>query len=162
MAYEPSLAVARFLLSTVGETWLDRAAQVTNATTSELAVVSYLRRHLSPDQTAAVIEQVQLRTHAAARFEHAERMLFTAAGLQQTTHPFVARHRARRFSERPLVADLGCGIAGDSVALAEAAETLLAVERDAVRLLFARHNAGVHRLSDRVRRHPRRRGCFDL
>jgi len=142
--------MARFLLSDEGTGWLERAARLPGTAASHLADLSALRRHLAPDQAAAVLEQVRLRARAAARFERAGQMLFTDAGLQQTTHPAVAARRAERFRGHAWVADLGCGLGGDTLALARVAAGVLAVDRDPIRLLFARHNAGVYGLGDRI------------
>ncbi|RME40755.1 MAG: class I SAM-dependent methyltransferase, partial [Caldilineae bacterium] len=49
-----------------------------------------------------------------------------------------------RFAGLSPVADLGCGIGGDALALAGVAGRLLAVERNPVRLRFARHNLSVY------------------
>jgi SAM-dependent methyltransferase len=150
MTYRPALETIRFLLSDQGAAWLDEAARLPGTPASHLADLSDLRRHLSPQQAAAVLEQVQLRARAAPRFERAAQMLFTAVGLQQSTHPLVAAHRAARFRGRPWVADLGCGLGADSLALAQVAGRVLALDRDPLRLLCARHNAAVHGLADRI------------
>jgi hypothetical protein len=96
MAYRPTLKMMQFLLSEQGTAWLDEAAGLPGTPASHLADLSYLRRHLSPEQAGAVLEQVRLRARAAPRFERAAQMLFTGAGLQQSTHPVVAAHRAAR------------------------------------------------------------------
>jgi SAM-dependent methyltransferase len=150
LTYQPTLGNARFLLSEEGNTWLEHAAQLPDTPASHLANLSYLRRHLTVDQAAAVLEQARLRVRATPRFDRAARMLFTQTGLEQTTHPIVAAHRARRFQGRSLVADLGCGLGSDTVALAQAAEQVLALDQDPVRLMFARHNVDAYRLSDQV------------
>jgi hypothetical protein len=144
VAYRPTVEIVQFLLSDEGVSWLEQAASLAGTPASHLADLSYLRRHLSSERAAAVLEQVQLRARAASRFERAEEMLFTDAGLQQSTHPAVAAHRAARFQDRPWAADLGCGLGIDTLALAQVAERVLALDRDPVRLLCARHNADVH------------------
>ncbi len=150
MSYRPSVRVVQFLLSDEGASWLERAASLPCTPASHLADLSYLRRHLSPERAAAVLEQVQLRARAASRFERADQMLFTDAGLQQSTHPAVAAHRAERFRGRPWVADLGCGLGSDTAALAQVAGGVLALDRDAVRLSCARHNARIHGVGERT------------
>jgi SAM-dependent methyltransferase len=150
LTYRPQASIARFLLSDEGADWLEQAARLPGTPASHLADLSALRRHLSPDRAAAVLEQVRLRARAAARFERAGQMLFTDAGLQQTTHPAVAAQRAERFRGRAWVVDLGCGLGGDTLALAHVAAGVLAIDKDPLRLLFARHNAGVHGLADRT------------
>jgi SAM-dependent methyltransferase len=144
------MTTAQFLTSAEGTGWLEQAMSLPGTPASHLADLGYLRRHLPPHRAAAVLEQVQLRARAASRLERAGQMLLTDAGLQQSSHPAVAAHRAERFRGRPCVADLGCGLGVDTIALAGAANRVLALDRDAVRLLFARHNAGVHGVGDRV------------
>lgn len=150
MTYRPTLRTVRFLLSEAGSRWLERAACLPDTPASHLANLSHLRRHLPADQAAAVLEQVRLRARAASRFDRAARMLFTQTGLEQTTHPSVAAHRARRFQGHSLVTDLGCGLGSDTIALAQAADRVLAVDRDHTCLVFARHNVGAYDLQDRV------------
>lgn len=150
MTYRPGVEIVQFLLSGEGAAWLERAASLPGTPDSWLADLGYLRRSMSPDRAAAVLEQVHLRARAASRFERAGQMLFTDAGLQQSTHPLVAAHRAERFRGRSWVADLGCGLGGDTLALAQVAERVLALDRDPVRLLCAQHNARVHGVGERV------------
>jgi hypothetical protein len=118
-----------------------------------LGTLTRLRRRLTPDQAAAVVETVSLRGRAAAKFSLADSMLFTSDGLEQATHEVVARHRARRFGElgAATFVDLGCGIGGDAIALAGVGP-VAAVDLDPVRLRIAAHNAAVHGLGGGV--HP--------
>ncbi|MGX5356722.1 THUMP-like domain-containing protein [Kocuria sp. KH4] len=82
---------------------------------------------------SAVLTQARLRTRARAKFgDFAERMLFTRAGLEQATRLRVAALHARRFADAGLahVADLGCGIGADALALASLDRRVTAVELD--------------------------------
>jgi SAM-dependent methyltransferase len=49
------------------------------------------------------------------------------------------------------VADLGCGIGGDTLALARAGLTVIAVENDPLRLAMARANAAARGVAERIR-----------
>ena len=51
-------------------------------------------------------------------------MYFVRAALEQASPEVVAKHRARRFADLGCqqIADLGCGIGGDAIALAAQAE----------------------------------------
>jgi THUMP domain-containing protein/methyltransferase family protein len=102
-----------------------------------------LRRTLPPEQAGAALEQATLRRRGAAKFTRAAAMLFTGAGVQQASAEPVAAHRATRFAGRR-VADLTCGIGGDSLALAATAARLFALDRDPARLRLARHNLTVY------------------
>ncbi|WP_125610275.1 class I SAM-dependent methyltransferase [Specibacter cremeus] len=93
-----------------------------------------LRRAGHPaDLVAAVLTQSRLRAKAEAKFgEFAARMLFTPAGLEQATRLSVAALHAQRFTTAGLgsVADLGCGIGADSLAMAGLDLDVLAVDMD--------------------------------
>ena len=87
----------------------------------------------SPDLVAAALTQQRLRARAAAKFgPFASTMLFTPDGLEQATRLAVAAHHAARYQHAGTtrVADLGCGIGGDALALAGLGLGVLAVERD--------------------------------
>lgn len=114
-------------------------------TTADVArTVSRLRAagH-SPELVAAVVGQVRLRVKAAAKFgPFAARMLFTRAGLEQSTRLEVAAHHAGRFRDAGLqtVADLGCGIGGDAMGIAALGLRVLAVDADEVTAALAAYN----------------------
>ena len=87
----------------------------------------------SPELVSAVLTQSRLRTKAEAKFgEFARQMIFTKAGLEQATRLTVAARHAQRFAEAGIghVADLGCGLGADSMALASLDLVVTAVEMD--------------------------------
>ncbi|WP_431813353.1 THUMP-like domain-containing protein [Kocuria sp. cx-455] len=87
----------------------------------------------SPELVSAALTQSKLRTQARAKFgEFADHMVFTRNGLEQATRWSVAALHARRFAQAELthVADLGCGIGADSLALAALDRTVTAVDKD--------------------------------
>ena len=89
----------------------------------------------SPEVVAAVLTQAKLRMKARGKFgPFAEHMLFTAPGLEQATRLNVAALHAQRYVEAGLekVADLGCGIGADSLALATLDREVTAVELDEI------------------------------
>ena len=63
--------------------------------------------------------------------------------LEQASGEVVARHKAQRFRGHRRVADLGCGIGGDTIALCQAA-SVIAIERDELRLRMAVANAAAY------------------
>ncbi len=85
------------------------------------------------------LETVLLRARAGRKFSRAGEMFFTREGLEQASAEPVSRHRAARFRGMERIADLGCGIGGDTLALAESAP-VWAVDRDELRLRMAREN----------------------
>lgn len=84
-----------------------------------------------PEVVAAAATQARLRTRARERFPGPARW-WTADGLEQATRPQVSRLHARRFLDAGVrsVADLGCGVGADALALAEQGIVVHAVDRD--------------------------------
>ena len=106
---------------------------------SLVSVARQLQRHHSPARAALLLQQIELREKAAAKFPGAERMLFLPQALEQATDIHVARYKARRFPTGQPIADLCCGIGGDSIALAERGP-VTAVDRDEATILLAEAN----------------------
>ncbi|MGI8700254.1 MAG: class I SAM-dependent methyltransferase [Nocardioidaceae bacterium] len=106
-----------------------------------------------PDEVAAALTLVGLRRAAVSKFgPAASRLYLTAAGLEQATHPVVARHRARRTHDAGLRAclDLGCGIGSDLMAFAGAGLAVTGVEQDGVTARMAAANLEVSGLAGTV------------
>src|SRR4029079_19794259 len=103
---------------------------------SAMALTEQLQRDgHAPEMVAAALTQSRLRAVAQAKFgPFAAGMLFTPTGLEQATRLQVAARHAQRFASAGItsVADLGCGIGGDAMALAGLGLEVLAVERDEV------------------------------
>jgi THUMP domain-like len=108
-----------------------------------LSLASQLREagH-SPGLVAAALTQSRLRTRAAARWggSMASWLLFTPEGAEQATRPEVAAIRAERFGEGS-VADLGCGVGVDALALDRRGLTVDAFERDRLTAVVAEANS---------------------
>ncbi|GAA1786701.1 class I SAM-dependent methyltransferase [Agromyces lapidis] len=106
--------------------------------------VAALRRQGHPASlVATVLSQAKLRAKASAKFgPFAARMLFTEAGLEQATRLQVAALHAGRFSRAGVqhVADLGCGIGGDALAMAAIDLEVTAAEADEVTAAIAAYN----------------------
>jgi hypothetical protein len=96
-----------------------------------------------PELVAAALTQTRLRAQARGKFgPFAAGMLFTPQGLEQATRLPVAARHAQRFSAAGVqrVADLGCGIGADAMALAGLEHEVLAVERDELTAAVATMN----------------------
>jgi len=106
-----------------------------------LRELTRLRRHYPAELARAAVEQTLLRQRARTKFPQADQMFFTREALEQASSAAVADHRARRFANYAHVADLGCGIGGDALALAAAGRQVTAVDRDDIRLALAAANA---------------------
>lgn len=137
------VADLRRLLSPEGLRLLDEVGDLA-ATADVVRTVSRLRSagH-DAGLVAAVLEQARLRSRARAKFgDFADRMLFTPAGLEQATRLRVAARHAGRFAEAGIdvVADLGCGIGADSLAIAALDLGVVAVERDEATAAVAAYN----------------------
>lgn len=114
------------------------------STADVVRMVSDLRKagH-APGLVAAVLSQSRLRAKAVAKFgEFASRMLFTEAGLEQATRLRVAALHAGRLTGAGIhrVADLGCGIGGDAMAMAALELDVSAVDTDEVTATIASYN----------------------
>lgn len=133
----------RRLLSTDGLRLLDEVGEL-DAAADVVRVVSRLRgAGHDGGLVAAVLEQARLRSKARAKFgDFADRMLFTPAGLEQATRLRVAALHAGRFAEAGIdvVADLGCGIGADAMAIAALDLGVVAVERDELTAAVAAFN----------------------
>lgn len=92
---------------------------------------------------AGVLSQSRLRSKASGKFgEFASRMLFTDAGLEQATRLSVAARHAGRYAAAGVrrVADLGCGIGGDALAMAAIDLEVTAADADEVTAAIASYN----------------------
>lgn len=109
-----------------------------------LSLVSDLRKQgHDPELVAQLVTQLRLRHRAITKFgEFAEQMLFTEAGLEQSSRLAVAAWHANRFKAAGItsVTDLGCGIGADSLAFASLGLTVVAVERDQETASLAAYN----------------------
>jgi SAM-dependent methyltransferase len=124
-----------------------------------LRVSHDLRREftaLPASVASAAMTQAQLRRRARAKFgTTAERMWFTADGVEQATRAQVADHRAARFGRLndslgrvPRVADLCCGVGGDLQALVRAGCRVSGFDRDPLTIEVARANITALGLAD--------------
>lgn len=143
--YPMRQALLTFLAGPDGRAELDALTEEDLAPAATLNTATRLRERLGPETAQAVLETAVLRRRAAAKFSRAADMLFTREALEQASGEGIARHRAARYAARGfgVVADLGCGIGGDALALAAAAP-VVGIERDLVRLRMARHNLAAY------------------
>ena len=107
------------------------------------ALAARLRKQHSAERTHLLLEQVELRERAKAKFDRARDMFFTRIGLEQATDEWVGGHKARRFAanvSEGSVADFCCGIGGDLISLAAIGPTI-GVDRDPIAGCLATANA---------------------
>ena len=87
-------------------------------------------------------------------------MFFTDRALQQATDELLADYKARRFPAQRAVIDLGCGIGGDLLAIAQRGPTL-GVDNDPILALLAAANLQRLRTSRGMGRPGRCQSAFD-
>lgn len=135
----------RLLLTPDGMRALSRAEAfgATSAGSISAAVTALRRDGYAPDVTAAALTEARLRQRARAKFgDFAASMLFTDDGLQQATRLAVAALHAGRFRTAGVhrVADLGCGVGGDALALAGIGLEVSAIDADEATAACAAYN----------------------
>lgn len=140
--------------------WLrtaDGAAVAAEATallagTSELAALRRLARAHGAAYARAAVALARGRAAAAGKFADAARLFCDHAAAEQASAEAVARHLAARFAGSRYVADIGCGMGGDALAIAAAAPgaRVLAVDVDPARLAMLAANAAVRGVAARV------------
>ncbi|MDQ1129241.1 SAM-dependent methyltransferase [Microbacterium sp. SORGH_AS_0888] len=133
----------RELLTPVGLGLIDEVGELATTDAVAAAVGRLRRAGHSPELVTAVVGQARLRTKARGKFGAlADRMLLTRAGLEQATRLEVAALHAARFRDAGVtrVADLGCGIGGDSLGFAGLGMRVLAVDADDVTAALAAYN----------------------
>ena len=112
-----------------------------------------LRSEMGPEHAGPAWELARLRARARPVFgDDAAVLLLTADTLEQAGRPELAARRAARLlsTGTTSVADLGCAAGTDTVALARAGASVVAVDRDPVARELTAANAEALGLADRV------------
>ncbi len=151
-----------YLLGSEGQQLLSELAQEERLDGDDhLRLASRLRDQVGQSRAHALLETSLLRRRATAKFQRAQDMYFTRQALEQASAEIVADYRAGRFAQAGFeeVADLGCGIGGDSLALA-AIGLVIGVDLDLLRLVMARENVRLSGLSGHF--HPLQADLLDL
>lgn len=137
----------RYFRSREGEALLRDAEALPG---DELARLARLRRRFPADRCRAAMALLAARARAGRKFSRAEEMAFDREGLEQASGEAISAYRAKRYRAYGQVADLCCGVGGDSIGLAGSAD-VVAVDVDPARAGMTRWNAAVHGLDERVR-----------
>ncbi len=132
----------RQLQTSAGREALALARHALNQDPDFLRASQVVTRSVSTDLARAAVEQELLRRRAAVKFRRAPELFFSREALEQATGEEVARARALRFVGAPRILDLGCGLGGDTLALAGAAP-VIAIDQDRLRLELLQANAAV-------------------
>ena len=127
-----------------GRELLDAAVTGLDAGEDLLALATRLRAgNDPPGLVSAALEQAAFRRRARPKFgSDADRMFFTAAGLEQATRAEVAAHRAERFASVHVgrTLDLCCGIGGDLIELSRTTDDLTGIDEDPATVALAGAN----------------------
>ena len=145
---------------------LAAAAALDAPAAQRVSQIGRLRKHHDAATVAVALDLVRARRKAAVKFAEAgggalgatfdannepsvdpaaAGLILDPAGVEQATSTGVARHKAHRFAHHthgPVV-DLGCGVGGDTRALAGTGRPVLAVDLDPTRAAMAARFAGV-------------------
>ncbi len=141
MMLTPEL-IAWLASSEEAKPWLEQLTKAPPDDRALLSILTQLRQHLGIDQAQALVTLARLRHRARKKFpDHAHRLFFTSTALQQASPIVVARWTAQRYRHVPWVADLGCGMGGDAMAIAGQGSRVLAIDRDPVALALINANA---------------------
>jgi len=141
-----------WLTSEAAEEHLQVAIRLFLKNLNPLKTAKLLRKSISPQKAAVVMEQAQLRIRGRRKFENADAMFFTGKSLEQSTSSLIADYKAKRFAEDQRVADICCGIGGDLISLAQRGGSkpefeTVGVEQDKVAASLAVANLKVLKLS---------------
>ncbi|QDT73947.1 THUMP-like domain-containing protein [Lacipirellula limnantheis] len=124
----------------------------------ELQQLNELRKSLPAERARLVVEQLDLRRRAAAKFGvAASAMFFTPVQLEQATGGQLAAYKAERFRRAGgdrLIHDCCCGIGGDLVALAACGPAVGYDLSPTICLLAEKNLAVAALMSERSRDYP--------
>ncbi|HTM84233.1 MAG TPA: class I SAM-dependent methyltransferase [Mycobacterium sp.] len=132
------MAEVAYLRSAAGVEALAQAAELSLSGATLVGDIASLRSRFG-ERAAVLVETVQLRRRAAAKFDDPSAWLFTDEALQQATAAPVAAHRARRLAGAR-VHDATCSIGSELVALRDSAAQVVGSDIDPVRLAMAANN----------------------
>lgn len=141
-----------FMLSKAGQEALAQLQQKDVSTAQTVPLLAELRRDHPPHIAGALLTMVRLRQRAMDKFPKGDQLFFTAEALEQATAFPIADARAAwidRHAPPGPILDLGCGIGGDTLALARY-RPVIAYETSSTRLQLAQANAAILNLADRI------------
>jgi len=138
------------LLTPAGQDALAAAQGLAPSDDNFLANLAHLQKRFPAALAKAALETAALRLRARAKFSRAEAMYFTREALEQASGEAIARYRAGRFAAVGRALDLGCGIGGDTLALAERC-LVTAIDLDPLRLGMAAENLAAYGRRERAR-----------
>ena len=105
-----------------------------------LGTVERLRAEWGPETVSLAVEIVSGRAAAFRKFGHGHPRWYTRIALEQASGAVAAAHRAERIAPHGSVLELCSGLGGDTLALARAGASVVAVESDPLLADMARRN----------------------
>lgn len=134
------------LLTTQGQAALLAATQLSPTEETFLAALTQLQKQYPAPLAKAALETLIFRRKAQSKFTRAESMYFTREGLEMASSEIISRYRAQRFTPFNRIADLCCGLGGDSIALASSSPSggLVGLDLDPLQLALATQNLLAH------------------
>jgi len=152
------------LLTPLGQAAIARAAELDPSDETFLSALTQLQKHFDSDLAKAALETTLLRRKARAKFTRADSMYFTRDGLEMASSEIVSRYRAARFAPFARLADLCCGLGGDTIGLASPPSPvgalpdgggaggggLFALDIDPLHLALARENLSAYGLQAKL------------
>jgi SAM-dependent methyltransferase len=151
---EDAVAQLRWLRGRDGAAAAARAAGLQDDGVDLLTGLTRLRAEVGTEHAGPAWELARLRARARPVFgADADVLFLTADTLEQAGRPELASRRAGRLLQSGVssVVDLGCAAGTDSIALARAGASVVAVDRDPVARELTTANAEALGLADRVR-----------
>ena len=147
------LAQLQQLRTPAGTAALARAAELLTEGLDVLPAIARLRGEVGVELAGPAWELARLRARARPAFgADADVLFLTAETLEQAGRPALAARRAQRLlaGGSSAVADLGSAAGTDTVALARAGATVVAVDRDPVARELTAANSAALGVADRV------------
>ena len=139
----------RALLTPFGQQVLQAAQAMRPQEVNFLRDSAALSRQYPSDLAKVALEIAILRGEASVKFPFADQMYFTRPALEQASTHEVSAYRMQRYRPFERLADLGCSIGADTLALAALAPTL-ALDLDPLRLAMAQANLRALGLGERA------------
>lgn len=115
------------LTSTSAQDLLSKLSETGNA--PQLSVIEKLRKQFGREMTESAIRINTSRQKALGKFSQSAELWLDVVRVEQATHQQVSIHKSQRFQNK-MVADLCCGVGGDSLSLAKTASALIALDKD--------------------------------
>jgi len=137
------------LLTPAGQEALEAAQALQPQEANYLRDYTALSSRYPAGLARAALEIAILRGEAAVKFPFADQMYFTRPALEQASAHEVSAYRMQRYRPFERLADLGCSIGADTLALAALAPTL-GLDLDPLRLAMAQANLRALGLDERA------------